>query len=1121
MSSPAPGPESSGPSAGLTRLRKPAGMGRVSPGTLLALVGGVGLAVYAAVLDHRASLQEARLDLRRELEPIRGALSRELFGAFQLMEGIAGLVQIEGGVSEAKFRALAAALLERNDLIRNVALAPDNVIQWVHPQEGNEAAVGLNYASHPEQWPGVRRAMEERRLIVAGPLTLVQGGRAVIGRRPIFIAPRPGEPGPDRYWGVVSTVVELDRLLARAPLAAAAQSLELALRGRDGQAEAGPPFFGMAQVFAGDPVVVEVPLPTGSWQLAARPRGGWPRLRPWTSAYFWGGTLLSVLLAGLIERAQRIAAVARQSETRFRTLAEESLAGVYLFQDGRFRYVNAATARILGRSREELLALPAVLELVAEEDRARVAENLRRRLNGEVPTLAYDFAVVRPDGQRRFVEVLGTRILWEGRPAVLGTALDVTERLAAQQRIARLNRTYAVLCEINQLIVRTRDPQEILAGACRVALEQGGFRLAWVGLADAAHGSLRVAAQAGAAPETLTLLETMCREPGTGCVFTARALAEGRPAVCNDVAEDPEAAPWRALALERGYRAMVSLPLRMSDRTIGVFNLYAAEAGFFDAEEMKLLGELAADLGYALENCEHEARRREAEEALRASRELFRELAETIQEVFWIRDLVGNRLLYASPAYERIWGRPVQDLLADPESWLTAVHPEDRERVREARQRQGAGDYDEEYRIVRPDGAVRWIRDRAYPVRNAAGEVVRIVGVARDITEQRQLTEQLRQSQKMEAIGLLAGGVAHDFNNILAVILLQTEMSAAYPDLPPRVREGLGQIQAAAERAARLTRQLLLFSRRQVMQPRTLDLNEAVRAMSRLLHRVIGEDIELELRLHPRPLVLRADPGMLDQVLMNLAVNARDAMPRGGRLTLETGEQSVDAAQARLHPDALPGRYVWLRVTDTGSGIAPEHLPHIFEPFFTTKAPGKGSGLGLATVFGIVQQHRGWIDVRSEPGRGASFQVFLPSEEIAVAKAEPAPTSPPLPGGSETLLLVEDEPAVRRLAEVVLRQAGYHVLSAEDGRAALAFWEKQRETIALLVTDLVMPGGWSGRDLAQRLRADKPALRVMFISGYSAEAAGEEWTPAPGEVFLPKPFTIEALLHSVRQCLDA
>lgn len=1087
---------------------------------LVVVLGGLTLSVYAALQHHEVTLKQRRETVRLTLEPVRGALARELFAAFHLTEGIAGEVAVEGDIRAEKFHALAAELMRRSDLVRHVALAPDNVVRLVHPLAGNEAALGLDYRRNADQWPGVERMMAEQQLVVAGPLTLVQGGLGVIGRRPIYVPA--GGDGGRRYWGLISTVVEFDRLLARTPLAELQAQLEVALRGRDGLGARGVAFYGATGVFARLPVLVEVPLPGGSWQLGAEPAGGWPPLRLWTSPVFLAGGVLSLLLGGLLGLVFRSAVATRQSETLFRTLAEESLEGVYLIQDGRFAYVNPAAAAMLGRRRQELLELPSVLDPVAPEDRERVAAAIRRRVEGEQPTAHQEFTVVCPDGRRRLLETLGSATRYQGRPAILGTARDITEQRHAERRLARLSRTYAVLSDINQLIVRSLAPAEILNGACQIALTTGGFRLAWVGWAEGPAGPLQITAHAGATPDTLAILERLCRAPDLGCVFTARALADGQPAVCNDVARDPAAEPWRALALERGYHALVSLPLHVAGRTVGVFNLYAAEAGFFDAEELKLLHELAQDLGFALESCERERQRRQAENALRTSQELFRELAETIEDVFWIREVATNRLLYLSPAFERIWGRPAAELYEAPSRWLETIHPDDRAAVRAAMaQLEGGEECDQEYRILRPDGQVRWIRERAFPVRTPEGRLVRLVGTARDITERRHLEEQFRQAQKMEAVGLLAGGVAHDFNNILAVVQLQAELTASLPHLPARALEGLDQIRAATERAASLTRQLLLFGRRQVLQPRVLDLNQAISSLAQMLRRVIGEDIALALALAERPLWVRADPGMVDQVLLNLAVNARDAMPAGGQLRIETGEGSFDAAQTTPWRRA-PGRYVWVRVRDTGRGIAPEVLPHLFEPFFTTKEVGKGTGLGLATVYSIVQQHHGWIEVQSTPGQGAAFTLHLPAfagEETPADEA--APPAAPLPRGTETVLLVEDETNVRELTQTLLTQSGYQVLTAADGPTALALWQAQREHVALVLTDLVMPGGWSGRDLARRLREEKPGLKVLYFSGYSTEVAGRELDLQAGQSFLAKPFTASALLQAVRQLLDA
>jgi two-component system, cell cycle sensor histidine kinase and response regulator CckA len=303
-----------------------------------------------------------------------------------------------------------------------------------------------------------------------------------------------------------------------------------------------------------------------------------------------------------------------------------------------------------------------------------------------------------------------------------------------------------------------------------------------------------------------------------------------------------------------------------------------------------------------------------------------------------------------------------------------------------------------------------------------------------------------------------------------------------------------------------------------VMQPRDLDLNDAIVGTARMLQRIIGEHVQLKLNLHPRALLTHADPGMLDQVLMNLVVNARDAMPGGGTLVVETAEQTLTAADAGRHQGLAAGRYVCLKVSDTGSGIAPHHLLRIFEPFFTTKEPGKGTGLGLATVFGVVRQHGGAVSVQSTLGRGSTFEILLPA--IAAAVAEPAVATGALPRGSETVLLVEDEPIVCDAITITLERAGYRVLKAGNGPQALELWEQHRDEIRLLLTDLVMPQGMSGRELAARLRTSDSALRVIFMSGYSAEMAGRELSLQAGQDFIQKPYSSQQLLEIVRQALD-
>ena len=390
-----------------------------------------------------------------------------------------------------------------------------------------------------------------------------------------------------------------------------------------------------------------------------------------------------------------------------------------------------------------------------------------------------------------------------------------------------------------------------------------------------------------------------------------------------------------------------------------------------------------------------------------------------------------------------------------------------------------------------------------------------------DITARKLLEEQLLQSQKMEAIGQLAGGVAHDFNNLLTVIHGNTSILQMDDTSDEHRAEALVEIARATERAAGLTRQLLTFSRRQVLQPRQLDINDIVTGLARMLERVLGEDVRLHVKLYPRRLVTRADAGMLDQVVMNLVVNARDAMPEGGELTIETSETRVEAEELVRFPDARPGPHVCVRVTDTGGGIPPETLAHIFEPFFTTKAPGKGTGLGLATVFGIIKQHGGAVRVTSEVGRGTSFAILIPATtDVGLATQESQATLPPR-GGTESILLVEDDEAVRRLAQRLLEVRGYRVRVARTGVEALQMWKEGDDAFELVMTDIVMPGGISGRDLAERLIALRPGLKVIYMSGYAGEVAGRGVHLRQGVNFLQKPFGPTSLLECVRTRLDS
>ena len=473
---------------------------------------------------------------------------------------------------------------------------------------------------------------------------------------------------------------------------------------------------------------------------------------------------------------------------------------------------------------------------------------------------------------------------------------------------------------------------------------------------------------------------------------------------------------------------------------------------------------------------------------------------------------------------ERTFGYTADETIGTPIGFLIPRDHLDEESQIIERVKQGEGVSHVETVRLRKDGRKIDIVLTFSPIKDGAGTVIGVSTIARDITEQKGLQAQLRQSQKMEGVGQLAGGIAHDFNNLLTVINGYSAMVLDELDSSdfsnPFFRNGIEQIKEAGYRAAVLTRQLLMFSRQQVLEPKVLDLNEVVSNIAKLLRRLIGEDITQVLCLHPALGRVKIDPGQMEQIIMNLAVNARDAMPGGGQLTLETGNVELDHAYARQHAWVQPGPYVLLAVSDTGCGMNADTQARIFEPFFTTKGPGKGTGLGLATVEGIVKQSGGNICVYSELGKGTTLKIYLPRIEKTSALPEPGSAQAETLCGSETILLVEDEEMVRALAQAILERCGYHVLAARNVHDALRFAEEDPGQIHLLLTDTIMPV-MNGPEFAKRFLSFRPETKVLFMSGYTDKVIGYAGALEPGTAFLQKPFTPQILAHKVREVLHA
>jgi PAS domain S-box-containing protein len=534
-----------------------------------------------------------------------------------------------------------------------------------------------------------------------------------------------------------------------------------------------------------------------------------------------------------------------------------------------------------------------------------------------------------------------------------------------------------------------------------------------------------------------------------------------------------------------------------------------------DTAVQNLLGN--PDVGAVLVTTRDISERAEAEEERRRIEQAYGAMVESARDVIFTLTPDGV-VTSLNPAFATITDMPAEQWIGKPFSDL--LHPED---VLLAAQRLAAAVRGEPpgpvvpLRIRRADGTYR-IGEIHVVARKIGERVVSVFGIGRDVSDRIALEEQLRQAQKMEAVGRLAGGVAHDFNNVLTAITGYSDLLLEdLADEDPR-RQDVVEIQAAALRAAALTRQLLAFSRKQVVQTRTLDLNNVVRTLDKMLQRLLGEDVKLEFSLSSALGAIQADLGQIEQVILNLAVNSRDAMPSGGSLRLQTANMDLEDAAAGER-GVSPGPYVMLAVSDTGSGMDVETMSHIFEPFFTTKETGKGTGLGLATVYGIVKQSGGHISVASEPGRGTTFTILLPQVDKTPEDPSPAAPSQPVAGGSETVLVAEDDPSVRAVVADVLTQKGYRVLRAPDPQTALEMAQGQPERIHLLVTDLVMPG-MTGRELADALMAERPGLRVLYMSGHTEDAVVRQRVLEDGAPYLQKPFAPYELASKVREVLD-
>ncbi len=775
------------------------------------------------------------------------------------------------------------------------------------------------------------------------------------------------------------------------------------------------------------------------------------------------GTLLDITDRKRAEEALQ------ESERKFRDLSEKSVAGVYLVQDGIFRYANSMFAQLLGYTVDEMIDKVTAEQVIFPEDWPLVEGNLRKRISGELESLHYEFRVVTKNKETKNAEVYSSRTMYGGKPAVIGTFLDITDRRRAEEALRESKRQYDNLVSnipVGVYILRTTP-----AGG--FVFEYASPRMAQM-LAVPAESILtdpQVAFQP-IHPEELEDFNKLNRER-----IEARQpfLWEGRAVVTGAV-------KW--LRIE-------SRPEPLDNGDVLWHGIVA------DITERKL-----------------------AEQQLQSERETFFSILQNAPYGMFVHDPHGG-LLFINHEATNITGYLEEDI---PEGRVLfkKMYPDQEYRTKVIRtwvQDVSSSGIDRVFSVHCKDGRIKELEFRAFRLHDGKGITIfsDITGRRRAAEEKRNLESQLLQAQKMEAIGTLAGGIAHDFNNLLTSLMGYASLMQMKMDESSPLRPYVDQVLSASEKAADLTKSLLAFSRQQPVTLVPLDINNAIKATKELLKRLLTEDIELRTSLTSGDAVVMADRSQMDQILFNLVTNARDAMPKGGTLAIETDIADMGIGFIRVHGFGEPGRYVRINISDTGTGIDEAIREKIFDPFFTTKEIGKGTGLGLATVYGIIKQHYGYITVESEPGHGTTFRIYLPAARMKVNEKQDAAT--PIESGKETILIAEDDEGVRYFIREALRQCGYKTIEAIDGEDAIDKFNRHRN-IDLVIIDSVMPKK-NGREVYEEVHGTDPHVRVLFTSGYTKDIVLDKGIEDREFDFIAKPLSFDKLLQKVREVLDS
>jgi PAS domain S-box-containing protein len=772
---------------------------------------------------------------------------------------------------------------------------------------------------------------------------------------------------------------------------------------------------------------------------------------------------------------------------------------------GRITLINRKGCDLVGWTEDELLGRDFIEMCIPPRLRIEIREKHRSVLHGN--TLVSENPILTRSGEERLIEWHNS-MQRDDAGQVIGTfssGTDITERKRAEEEIRHRAQLSALAAAVGLALADSDTLADALQRCAEALVTHLGAALARIWTFNERDGVLELQASAGID----TPADGPQRRVALGQFKVGRIARDRQPHRTNAVIGDPDISD-QEWARREGIVAFAGHPLIVADRVAGVMALCTRHP-LSDAV-VSALASVADHVALGIE-------RHRSAAALRIAEERMRFALKNADVGIWDMDYTTGVLQW-SETLETHYGLRPGTFGGTFEAFVDCIHPDDRASLVETvgTAMKSGSDFSVQNRSVWPDGTVRWLSGTGRILLGEHGEPVRGTGISLDVTERRMLEEQYQQAQKMEAVGRLAGGVAHDFNNLLTVILGYCEL--LLEDFKPGDphRADIDQIHQAGARAGGLTRQLLAFSRKQIIEPTLLDLNLIATDMRGMLGRLIGEDVKVVLALRPELALVKADRGQVEQVVMNLAVNARDAMPKGGTLTIETANVDLDEHYAKTHRTVKPGSYVALTVTDTGTGMTPEVQARLFEPFFTTKEVGKGTGLGMATVYGIVTRSGGSVDVHSEIGKGTAFKVYFPRAEATDMVAEaPAPVAP-AQVVTQTVLVVEDEAGLRDLARKLLLRLGYTVLVAANADEAVRLFDAT-QSIDVLLTDVVMPGA-SGPELTRQLLEQRPALRVIYMSGYTEDAIVQHGVLRPGIVFLNKPFNSETLGAKIREVLE-